>query len=58
MIHLTHKRLEAPGSLEVKWGGGWENPSGDRVRWGGGVGCGAERERVDGVRAQQTEYGA
>ena len=22
MIHLTLKRLEAPGSLEVRWGGG------------------------------------
>ena len=25
MMHLTLKRLEAPGSLEVRWGGvGWE----------------------------------
>jgi hypothetical protein len=23
MMHLTLKRLEAPGSLEVRWGGGW-----------------------------------
>ena len=22
MMHLTLKRLEAPGSLEVRWGGG------------------------------------
>jgi hypothetical protein len=22
-MHLTLKRLEAPGSLEVWWGGGW-----------------------------------
>ena len=24
MMHLTLKRLEAPGSLEVMWGGGWD----------------------------------
>jgi hypothetical protein len=32
MMHLTLKRLEAPGSLEVRWGGGWGwgNPHGDR----------------------------
>jgi hypothetical protein len=33
MMHLTLKRLEAPGSLEVRWGG-----SGDihmEMRWGG-----------------------
>jgi hypothetical protein len=23
MMHLTLKRLEAPGSLEVRWGGEW-----------------------------------
>jgi hypothetical protein len=23
MMHLTLKRLEAPGSLEVRWGEGW-----------------------------------
>jgi hypothetical protein len=23
MMHLTLKRLEAPGSLEIKWVGGW-----------------------------------
>ena len=22
-MHLTLKRLETPGSLEVRWGGGW-----------------------------------
>jgi hypothetical protein len=43
MIHLTLKRLEAPGSLEVRWGGGWGHPSGDRVGLGGDVGCGAIR---------------
>jgi hypothetical protein len=24
MMHLTLKRLKAPGSLEVRWGGAWE----------------------------------
>jgi hypothetical protein len=37
MMHL--KRLEAPGSLEVRWGGRWGHTSGDRVGWVGGVGC-------------------
>jgi hypothetical protein len=36
MIHLTLKRLEAPGSLAVRWGGGWGHPRGDRVGCGGG----------------------
>jgi hypothetical protein len=40
MKHLTLKRLEAPGSLEVRWGGRG-HPYGDGVEWGGGVGCGA-----------------
>jgi hypothetical protein len=31
MMHLTLKRLEAPGSLEVRWGGGWRYPDGDGV---------------------------
>ena len=33
MMHLTLKRLEAPGSLEVRWGGDWGHPRGD---WGSG----------------------
>jgi hypothetical protein len=33
MMHLMLKRLEAPGSLEVRWGGEWGHPHGDR--WGG-----------------------
>jgi hypothetical protein len=41
MVHLTLKRLEAPGSLEVRWGGGWGHLCGDGVWWGGGVGFGA-----------------
>jgi hypothetical protein len=32
MMNLTLKRLEAPGSLEVRWGGGWVHPRGDWVR--------------------------
>jgi len=40
-MHLTLKRLEAPGSLEVWWGG-WGGDiiveSGDGA--GGGMGCG------------------
>jgi hypothetical protein len=31
MMHLTLKRLEVPGSLEVRWGGWWGHPCGDRV---------------------------
>jgi hypothetical protein len=31
MMHLTLKKLEAPGSLEVRWGGGGVgHPRGDR----------------------------
>ena len=30
MMHLTLKRLEAPGSLEVRWCGGWGHPCGNR----------------------------
>jgi hypothetical protein len=29
-MHLTLKRLEAPGSLEIRWDGGWGHPRGDR----------------------------
>jgi hypothetical protein len=36
MMHLNLNRLEAPGSLEVRWGGGWghlcgNNGSGEEV---------------------------
>jgi hypothetical protein len=30
MMYLTLKRLEAPETLEVRWGGGWGNPCGNR----------------------------
>jgi hypothetical protein len=39
MIHLTLKRLEALGSLEVRWGGEWEPLCANGVWWWG-VGCG------------------
>jgi hypothetical protein len=42
MMYLTLKKLEAPGSREVRWDGGWEQ---------GGVGrrCGMwSSQRVDG----------
>jgi hypothetical protein len=29
-MHLTHKRLEASGNLEVWWGGWWGYLHGDR----------------------------
>jgi hypothetical protein len=46
MMHLTLKRLEAPGSLEVRWGGGWGHSHGDRVV---GRRCGMWNSwRVDG----------
>jgi hypothetical protein len=35
MMHLTLKRLEAPGSLEVRWGVVWGHPRGDEG-WGVG----------------------
>jgi hypothetical protein len=44
-MHLTLKRLKAPGSLEVWWGGG---EIGDILvetgGWRGGMGCGTIRE--------------
>ena len=30
MMHLTLKRLEAPGKWKVRWGGMWAHPCGDR----------------------------
>jgi hypothetical protein len=43
-MYLILKRLEASGSLEVRWGGWWL-PCAERVWWGGGVGCGALEDR-------------
>jgi hypothetical protein len=48
MMHLTLRRLEAPGRLEVRL-------SGDRKEvWGGGMGCGAVR---GWMWEQEMEYG-
>ena len=33
MMHLTFKRLEAPGSLEVRWG--WGGDIHVETEWGG-----------------------
>jgi hypothetical protein len=42
MMHLTLKRLGAPGSLEVRWGciGDIHVETGE---WGGSMGCGTVR---------------
>ena len=34
-MHLTLKRLEAPGSLEVRWGGGGGGSIHVETGWGG-----------------------
>jgi hypothetical protein len=53
MMHVTLKRLEAAGRLEVRWGRGWGHPLGDGV----GRRCGMwNSRRVDG-EAQGIEYG-
>jgi hypothetical protein len=39
MMHIIVKRLEASGSLEVMWSGGWGYLCGNRV-WGRDMGCG------------------
>ena len=39
MMHLTLKRLEAPGNLLVRWGGGGDIHVETGV-WGEGMGCG------------------
>jgi hypothetical protein len=41
MMHLTLKRLEAPGTLEIWWGGRSGHPHGVGVVSGEDVGCGA-----------------
>jgi hypothetical protein len=38
IIHLTLERLEAPGSLEVRWSGVGHIHV-ETGGWGGGVGC-------------------
>jgi hypothetical protein len=37
MVHLTLKRLEAPGSLEIRWGGEWVIYI-ETGEWGGDMG--------------------
>jgi hypothetical protein len=50
MMYLTLKRLEAPGSLEVRWGRVWGHPCGDGGwGFGGGVGCGAIGRWMGGI---------
>jgi hypothetical protein len=39
MMYLTLKRLEALGSLEVRWGGGGHIHM-ETEGWGEGMGCG------------------
>jgi hypothetical protein len=43
MMHLNLKRLEASGSLEIRWDGGWEYPHGEEVGLIGGMKCAAVR---------------
>jgi hypothetical protein len=45
MMYLTLKRLEAPGSLEVRWGGGGDIHM-ETGSWGGGTGYGTVRGRT------------
>jgi hypothetical protein len=40
-MHLTLKRLETPGTLEVRWSGGGEDIHGETEGWRGGMECGA-----------------
>jgi hypothetical protein len=49
MMHLTLKRLQATGNLEIRWSRGGRHPCGDRVDWGGGVGCGTVRVCMRGA---------
>jgi hypothetical protein len=47
MMHLTLKRLEAPGSLEVRWDGGGDIHV-ETKGWGGYLGCGIVRVWIQG----------
>jgi hypothetical protein len=47
-MHLTLKRLEAPGSLEVRWGGGCGGIHVETGVWGGGIRCWTDRECTGG----------
>jgi hypothetical protein len=48
MMHLTLKRLETPGNLEVRWGRGWGHSSGN----GGGG-----REKIWDVEQLEVAWG-
>jgi hypothetical protein len=50
MLQLTLKRLEAPGSLEVRWCEGWGNPHGERGWEYGTVGGWMEENKIWSVK--------
>ena len=52
MTYLTVKRLEAPESLEIRWGG--DGGIYIETGWGRGVGCGAVEGWMQGLG---MEYG-
>jgi hypothetical protein len=49
MMHITLKRLEVTGCLELGWGGGWGHPCGDEVGLGGDMGWGADGGWLQGA---------
>jgi hypothetical protein len=55
-MHLTFKRLKAPGNLEVWWGGsrGWRHLHGDRG-WEGGMGN-SQRMDQEGNKIWSLKY--
>ena len=55
MMHLTLKRLEAPGSLEVRWGGGGGIHM--EMGWGGEEVWDVEQSEGGWVGGQGMEYG-
>jgi hypothetical protein len=54
-MHLTLKRLEGPGSSEVKWGWEWGHPCGDRVGWQ--IDVGLEQMKYRRGEGKGMEYG-
>jgi hypothetical protein len=55
MMHLTLKRLEAPETLEVRWGGGMGAPL--EMGWGGEEVWDVEQSEGGWVGGQGMEYG-
>jgi hypothetical protein len=49
MMHLILKRLEAPGSLKVRWGWGGGDTHVEKGTWGEGMGCETVRWCVGGI---------